>query len=39
MISTIKSRCQGTAGENTAGWKKLSEYCGDLWIVEVKVAL
>jgi hypothetical protein len=23
------------AGEDTAGWKRLSGFCGDLWIVEI----
>jgi hypothetical protein len=26
----VISRCQETAGEDVAGWKRLSEYCGDL---------
>jgi hypothetical protein len=34
-ISTARSRCQGTAGEDTAGWKKLSGCCGNLWIVKI----
>jgi hypothetical protein len=34
-ISAVRSRCQGTAGEDTAGWKRLSGCCGDLWIVEI----
>jgi hypothetical protein len=33
-ISAVRSRCQGTAGEDTAGWK-LSGCCGDLRIVEI----
>jgi hypothetical protein len=34
-ISTVRSRCQRTTGEDTAGWKRLSVCCGDLWIVEI----
>jgi hypothetical protein len=34
-ISTIRSRCQRTAGEDTAGWKRLSVCCGDMWIVKI----
>jgi hypothetical protein len=34
-ISTVRSRHQGTAGEDTADWKRLSRCCGDLWIVEI----
>jgi hypothetical protein len=33
-ISTVRRRCQETAGEDTEGWKKLSG-CYDLWIVEI----
>jgi hypothetical protein len=33
-ISTVRSLCQGTAGEDIAGWIKLSGCCGELWIVE-----
>jgi hypothetical protein len=29
-ISTVRSRCQGTAGEDIASWKRLRECCGDL---------
>jgi hypothetical protein len=29
-ISPVRSRYQGTAGEDTAGWKRLSVFCGDL---------
>jgi hypothetical protein len=29
-ISTVRSRYQGTAGEDTAGWKRFRECCGDL---------
>jgi hypothetical protein len=29
-ISTVRSRYQGTADEDTAGWKILSRCCGDL---------
>jgi hypothetical protein len=35
IISTVRSRCQGTAGEDTAGWKRLSGRCSDLRIVEI----
>jgi hypothetical protein len=34
-ISTVRSCCQGTAGENTAGWKILSGCCGDMGLVEI----
>jgi hypothetical protein len=26
----VRSRCHRTAGEDTAGWKRLSGRCGDL---------
>jgi hypothetical protein len=29
-ISHVRSRCKGTAGEDTAGWKRISRCCGDL---------
>jgi hypothetical protein len=32
---SVGSRCQGTAGEDTAGWKRLSGCCSDLRIVEI----
>jgi hypothetical protein len=34
-ISTVRSRCQRTASEDTAGWKKISGCCGNLWILEI----
>jgi hypothetical protein len=34
-ISSVRSHCQGTAGEDIVGWKRLSGFCGDLWIVEI----
>jgi hypothetical protein len=34
-ISTVTSHCQGTVGEDTAGCKKLSEWCSELWSVEI----
>jgi hypothetical protein len=34
-ISTVRSHCQKTAGEDTVGWKRLHRCCGDLWIVEI----
>jgi hypothetical protein len=33
-ISTVRSRCHGTACEDTTGWKRLSGCCGDFRIVE-----
>jgi hypothetical protein len=27
---TVRSCCQGTAGEDIAGWKRLNGCCGDL---------
>jgi hypothetical protein len=38
-ISTLRSCCLGTDGENTAGWKRLSECCDELWIVETNGVL
>jgi hypothetical protein len=29
-ISTVRSRCQGTTDENTAGWETWQIYCGYL---------
>jgi hypothetical protein len=29
-IYTVRNFCQGTADEDTTGWKRLSEYSGDL---------
>jgi hypothetical protein len=29
-IASVRSRYQGKAGEETAGWKRLSVCCGDL---------
>jgi hypothetical protein len=37
-IPTVRSRYEGTAGENT-GWKMLSGCCGDWWIVEINCGL
>jgi hypothetical protein len=34
-ISTVRTRCQRAARESTAGWKRLSECSGHLWIVEI----
>jgi hypothetical protein len=34
-IYTVRSRCQGTVGENTAGLKRHSGCCDYLWIVEI----
>jgi hypothetical protein len=34
-ITTARGRCQGTAGENTAGRIRLSVCCGDLWIMKI----
>jgi hypothetical protein len=34
-ITTVRSRYQGTDGEDTAGWKRFSGCCDDLWIVEI----
>jgi hypothetical protein len=34
-ISTVRSRCQGTVGEATAGWNRFSGCCGASWIVEI----
>jgi hypothetical protein len=34
-ISTVRSRCQGTAGYDTTGWKELSGCCGDLYSVKI----
>jgi hypothetical protein len=34
-ISTVRSRYQGTAGEDTAGWKRRGVCCGDLRNVEI----
>jgi hypothetical protein len=34
-IFSLRSHCQGSAGEDKAGFKKLSGCCGDLWIVEI----
>jgi hypothetical protein len=31
----VRSRCQGAAGEDTAGWKRLSVCCGGLQIAEI----
>jgi hypothetical protein len=33
-IVTVRSLCQGTTSEDTAGWKRLSGCC-DLWNVEI----
>jgi hypothetical protein len=33
--STFRSRCQGTDGENTTNWKRLSVWCGDFWRLAV----
>jgi hypothetical protein len=38
-MSTVRSRCYGTAVEDAAGWKRLSEFCGNLLAVEITVAL
>jgi hypothetical protein len=29
-LCIVRGRCQGTTGEDTAGWKTLSGCCGDL---------
>jgi hypothetical protein len=34
-IFTVRSCCQGRAGEDTACWEMLSGCCGDLWIVHI----
>jgi hypothetical protein len=34
-ISTVRSRCQGTTGEDTEGWKMRRGCSVDLWIVEI----
>jgi hypothetical protein len=34
-VNTLRSRYQGTAGEVTAGWKRLTGRCGDLRVVEI----
>jgi hypothetical protein len=34
-ISTVRSRCQGTAGEYITRWERLSRCCGELWIVQI----
>jgi hypothetical protein len=34
-MSTVRSRSQGTAGYDTAGWKRLSGCCGELRRVEI----
>jgi hypothetical protein len=34
-MSTLRSSCQGTAGENTEGWISLSECYGELWSTEI----
>jgi hypothetical protein len=34
-ISTVTSRCQEAASEDTADWKMLSGRCGNLWIVKI----
>jgi hypothetical protein len=34
-LSTVRSRCQGTADKDTAGWKRLIGCCDDLWSVKI----